>query len=196
MISIGGWLATIAPFAALRSREAMPGSLPIASGMPSHMTSKASKSRPPICDYTHEFAAENRPVEAFHEASHSTSDDDLPLEPTGARLDGFREGKLIFASDASLPIPYTLDAAVDAFMDLMRDASERGFIDGRTMTISDLSRFYCDLAAKFVWPPVAANRLSTLLETKGFRKSLIRERKAGKDKKTVAFVITPKRSEP
>lgn len=157
------------------------------------MTSKASKARHSICDYSHEFAAENRHAEAIHEASHSASDDDFPLEPTGARLDGFREGNLIFASDASLPIPSTVDAAVDAFMDLMRDASARGFIEDNTMKLADLCRFYDELATAFVWPAVAANRLSPLIEAKGFRRSPIRERKGGKDKKTVAFVITPRR---
>lgn len=160
------------------------------------MTSKASNARPSICDYSHEFAAENRPEDDFQEASHPASDDDFPLEPTGARLDGFREGNLIFASDASLPIPSTVDAAVDAFMDLMRDASERGFIESNTVKIADLSRIYSELASAVVWPAIAANRLSTLLEAKGFRRFPIRERKAGKDKKTVAFVITPKRSGP
>ena len=166
----------------------------MASMMSSHLTSKASNNPLSISDYSHEFAAENRPADAFHEASHSASDDDFPLEPTGARLDGFRDGRLIFASDASLPIPSTVDAAVDAFMDLMRDASDRGFIESNTVKIADLSRIYSELASAVVWPPVAANRLSKLVEAKGFRRSPIRERRSGKDKKTVAFVITPKRS--
>jgi hypothetical protein len=196
MISIGGWLATIAPFAALRSREAMPGSLPMASGMPSHMTSKAPHARSSICDYSHEFAAENRPADDFPVASHPSqvaSDDDLPLEPTGVRLDDLREGILVFERDPSLPVPSTVEASVEAFMDLLREASERGYIEGNKITIANLSRMHSELAAEAGWPAATTNRLSSLMEKNGFKRDAIRERKSGKDKKTVAFVITPRR---
>lgn len=189
MISLGGLISALVPFAGWRGSKPVPSNAfpPVPNGFPSYRS---------IGDYSSEFTADighrmhshtlPRPTPGIEDA------EDFPLGPSGARLEGMNGDRLWFTFDPSRPAPSTVEDAVHHFMDLMRDALRRGFLSDPRLSVATFCRVYDGLASKFIWPSISVKRLSMLLDEKGFRKTEIRERKGGKDKRAAAFIITLK----
>ena len=96
--------------------------------------------------------------------------------------------RLRIIADVSRSAPRNFEDAGEQFVELMRDAVSRGYMPA-SVPFAGLRRFYNAIASEFEWPAISDVRLSKVLERNGCTKTVKRDRRDGKDKRTVAYLL-------
>jgi hypothetical protein len=187
MFSIGGWLAAVMPMVGGHGSKRLPTRCPV----PARDAFHAYRS---ITDYSGDFVDNNALATAAKTASQPlpnpcpVASHRLPTQTdtVAVRLASCDGGRLRIIADVSRAAPRDFEGAGDQFVELMRDAVDRGFLPA-SVPFSALRRFYDGIAVEFVWPSISDVRLSKLLEFHGCVKRVNRDRKNGRDKRTVLY---------
>jgi len=187
MISLEGWFAALMPMVGghwLGTGSRMATNL---CPTPAHMPSRSHR-------YGLEFQANNELATVAETAAQPVpkpcppSFQPLPVASgiVAVRLE-FGDGKrLRFTADVSRVPPRDFEGAGQHFVALMRDALSCGYLHA-VVPFSELRRIYDAIASEFEWPSLSDVRLSKLMEQNGCTKIINRDRRGGKDKRTVTY---------
>jgi hypothetical protein len=96
--------------------------------------------------------------------------------------------RLRIIADVSRSAPRNFEDAGEQFVELMREAVGRGYLPA-SIPFALVRRVYDCIASEFGWPATSNVRLSKLLERNGCTKTVERDRKNGRDKRTVAYLL-------
>lgn len=192
MFTIGGWLAAVMP------------TLAGSHGQPLKMTAHRPKNGCPLTARNAfppyrsivDFVDDNTLATVARVTAHDGPSDcpvDAQHHPTesqsvAARLAPTDGRRLRFVVDVSRSAPHNPEEAAEQFVELMREAVARGYLPA-TVPFADLRRFYDAIASEFDWPKIFYVHLSKLFERNGCTKTVKRDRRDGKDKRTVGYLL-------